>query len=99
MEQREFKAEEWLHKCDRSKKRDGKPLFDGKKWYCSRCEGGYYVNVNGCSQAEAEQMFWTYLADVCFTRVYSVMPCLAETMTQSSDEFDELLGDFSSDGT
>src|ERR1017187_9614478 len=64
----EIVAEQWLHDCVRSTKRDGKPLFDGKKWYCSRCEGGYYVDVRGCSQEEANEMFWMYLAHVCFKR-------------------------------
>ena len=64
-----FVAEQWLHDCARSTKRDGKPLFDGKKWYCFRCESGYYVDVNGCYREEAEKMFRMYMANVCFKRV------------------------------
>lgn len=63
-----FVAEEWMHECVRTSKRDGIPTFDGRRWFCSRCESGYYVNVDGCSREAAERMFWSYLANNSFRR-------------------------------
>lgn len=64
-----FVAEEWMHECKRTTKRDGIPVFDGYQWMCSRCEMCYGVDCkNGATQERAEKSFWSYLANVCFVR-------------------------------
>jgi hypothetical protein len=62
-------AQGWRHIHCRGTKKDGVPVFDGRKWACSRCGGGYVVQDAGCSREEAVAAFWTYLASGCFERI------------------------------
>lgn len=84
----EFKAEEWQHKNCRGTKKDGVPVFDGRKWTCSRCECGYVVNdKGGVSREDAEDSFWRYLAHVSFVaRVKTV--AVGESEFQESDLYE-----------
>jgi hypothetical protein len=64
--EREFVAEQWLHKKCRSPKEDRNPAFNGRGWECRRCGCQYLVNAHGCTYEEALKFFWQFITGVGF---------------------------------